>query len=114
MDLEQQKEYREIFDKTIIGLRGVRHISSPTAKIEFISNFMSNIRLDDGELQNADAAVNLMILGLLSMGKRSADLIVEIDYIRSFSPEDICDVLEVGQCLAHIDTAVQRVSNGQI
>ena len=50
MDLEQQREYREIFDKTIIGLRGVRHVSSPTAKIEFISNFMSNIRLDDGEL----------------------------------------------------------------
>ena len=96
----------------ILGLRGVRHISSPTAKIEFISNFMSNIRLDDGELQNADAAVNLMILGLLSMGKKSADLIVEIEYIRSFSPEDICDVLQQAQCLAHIDTAVQRVSSG--
>ena len=75
-------------------MRGIRHISSPIAKIEFVSNFMQTIRLDDGELQNADAAVNLMILGLLSIGKKSSDLIVEIDYIRSFSPEDICDVLQ--------------------
>jgi hypothetical protein len=50
VDPEQQREYREIFEKTIFNLRGVRHISSPTAKIEFISNFMTGIRLEEGEL----------------------------------------------------------------
>jgi hypothetical protein len=93
VDPEQQKEYREIFEKIILNLRGVRHISSPTAKIEFISNFMTGIRLEEGELQNADGVVNLFILGLLSMGKRSSDLFVEIKYIQAFSSEDLFHVV---------------------
>ena len=34
--------------------------------------------MEEGELQNADMTVNLFILGLLSMGKKSTDLLVEV------------------------------------
>ena len=75
---------------------------------------MNGIRLDDGELQNADGVVNLMIIGLLSLGKRSVDLLVEIQYIQSFSSEDLFHVVDQAQSLAHLETAIHRLIEGQI
>ena len=48
MDLERQRECREAFDKTLMKITRVKMISSPTAKIEYISKFMKSIMPDDG------------------------------------------------------------------
>lgn len=62
----------------------VKMFSSPTAKIEYISKFVSSIMPDDG-LQEADWVVSLMILSFVCMGKKSAEMLLEIKYIKAFS-----------------------------
>jgi hypothetical protein len=84
MDFERQRECREAFDKTLMKITRVKMFSSPTAKIEYISKFISSIMPDDG-LQEADWVVSLMILAFVCMGRKSADMLIEIRYIKSFS-----------------------------
>jgi hypothetical protein len=73
----------------------VRNISSPTAKIDFIAIFMQSVKLSDGDLQAADSVVCMLILALITMGKRASDLLIEIKYINAFSPEELfCVVSE--------------------
>lgn len=48
MDLERQKQCREAFDKTLLKILRVKMFSSPTAKIEYISKFLSGLMPDDG------------------------------------------------------------------
>lgn len=78
-----------------MNIRNVRNISSPTAKIEYISYFMDTIKLEGGH-QEADAVVTVLILGLIGLGRKSADLLVELKYIKAFSPEDLHD--KVAEC----------------
>ena len=58
--------------------------SSPTAKIEYINKFINNIMPND-DMQEADWILSLMILGFISIGKRAAELLIEMKYIKSFS-----------------------------
>jgi hypothetical protein len=58
--------------------------SSPTAKIEYISKFLSGIMPNDG-LQEADWVVSLMIIAFISIGKRACDLYTEMRYIKAFT-----------------------------
>ena len=37
--------------------------------------------MEEGELQNADLTINTLIIGLLFLGKKSVDLMVETEYI---------------------------------
>jgi hypothetical protein len=92
----------------------VKNLSSPTAKLEFIANFMQKVRLEEGELQEADSVVSLMILAFMSLGKRSGDLLIEVKYIQAFSSDDLYDIVQSGQSLAHIETAIEKVISGQI
>lgn len=48
MDYERIRECREAFDKTLPKLLRVKMFSSPTAKIEYISKFMSSLMPDEG------------------------------------------------------------------
>lgn len=89
-------------------------ISSPTAKIEFISKFLNNTLLStEGsyfQLQEADWVVNLMIISFLSLGgKKTGELYVEIQYIKTFSQEDLYFKHDACQCLTQMETAMERV-----
>jgi hypothetical protein len=70
IDFDQQNDFKKVFDQTLEKLRSVRNISSPTAKIEYISNFMNTLRLEDG-LQEADYVTSLMIIALIVIGTDS-------------------------------------------
>lgn len=88
MNEERIKECRDAFDKTLIKITRVKMFSSPTAKIEYISKFVNSIMPDEG-LQEADWVVSLMILAFACMGKKAAEMLIEINYIKSFSQEDL-------------------------
>ena len=50
--------------------------------------------MEDGELQNADINTNMLIIGLMHIGKKALDFIVEIEYIQAFSNEDLFSVVQ--------------------
>jgi hypothetical protein len=111
MTEERKRECREVFDKTFQRILRVRMFSSPTAKIEYISKFLDSLMPDDG-LQEADFVVSLMILAFAYLGKKSADMYLEIKYIKAFSLEDLYDKVDSCQCLAYIETALEKVMTG--
>jgi hypothetical protein len=56
--------------------------------------------MEEGELQNADVSTNVLMIGLLQLGKKSVDLVVETEYIQAFSNEDLFSVVQQAQSLA--------------
>ena len=111
MNNERQLACKEIFDKTLSKLSRVRMFSSPTAKIEFISKLVNTLMADDGQ-QEADSVVYLMVYSLICIGKRSADLLIEIKYIKAFSIDDLYGKHDSCQCLAHIESALEMLKTG--
>ena len=61
---------------------------------------MNGMRMEEGELQNADVSTNVLMIGLLQLGKKSVDLVVETEYIQAFSNEDLFSVVQQAQSLA--------------
>jgi len=53
-----------------------------------------------------------MILAFVCMGRKSADLYLEIKYIKAFSQEDLYEKHDSCQCLAHIETAMEKIMSG--
>ncbi len=85
--------------------------SSPTAKIEFINKFITDI-MPNSDMQDADWILGLMILGFICVGKRSAELFIEMKYIKSFSQDDLYEKIDMCQILAQIETGLERIMTG--
>lgn len=53
-----------------------------------------------------------MILAFVCMGKRSAQMYLEIKYIKEFSQEDLYEKHDACQCLAQIESAIEKLISG--
>jgi hypothetical protein len=42
------------------------------------------------------------------------DLFVELRYIKAFSNDDLYDKIDECQCLAHIETAIEKMMSGTL
>ena len=53
-----------------------------------------------------------MIMAFICMGRKCTDLFIELKYIKSFSQEDLYEKHDSCQCLAHIETAIEKIISG--
>ncbi len=74
---------------------------------------MNTLRLEDG-LQEADYVTSLMIIALIVIGDDSKDLLVELKYIKAFSDDELYEKIDECQCLAHIETAIEKLLSGTL
>jgi hypothetical protein len=55
-----------------------------------------------------------MIIALIVIGVVSKDFLVELKYIKAFSNDDLHEKIDKCQCLAHIETAIDRLLSGTL
>jgi hypothetical protein len=55
-----------------------------------------------------------MIIALIVIGVDSKDFLVELKYIKAFSNDDLHEKIDKCQCLAHIETAIDRLLSGTL
>jgi hypothetical protein len=89
----------------------VKNISSPTSKILYFSKVLNDLMPDDGQ-QAADYMLNFLIYTLLVLGKQSANLFWEQQYIQQFAHEEIIDKIDQWQNIFQIDNAFRTLAEG--
>jgi hypothetical protein len=57
---------------------------------------------------------SLMIIALVVIGYDSVDLFVELRYIKAFSNDELYEKIDECQCLAHIETAIEKLMSGTL